>query len=273
MDEFGLHNGYLIGNIGNYGTDYTLRALTDKIGVGALKPKIAIYAFTQTAHDLSPLVGGSRYVLHIPADQLPIPAKQFWSVTMYDAEIFLVPNPIDRYLINDRSDLHLNPDGSLDIYVQPDAPSDPQQAQNWLPSPADGGGFRLIWRFYEPGDARAGNPRRQRLAAARDPALRAQAPRPTAPPAHPDRDRSSGPLGRGGQTRLRRPAVVRRRPYSEDPDDLGGVDVAVVGAPDRRARHRPSRDAVGPRAIRAASGDGSAGAHLDAGSIRSRRCA
>ena len=154
--EFGLHNGYLIGNIGTYGTDYTLRALTDKLGVGALKPKIAIYAFTQTAHDLSPLVGSSRYVLHIPADQLPIPAKQFWSVTMYDANIFLVPNPLDRYLINDRSDLHPNADGSLDLYVQPDAPSDPQQAQNWLPSPSDGGAFRLIWRFYEPGEARAG---------------------------------------------------------------------------------------------------------------------
>ena len=135
VDEFGLHNGYLMANIGNYGTDYALRAMTDKIGVGALKPKIAIYAFTQTANDLTPLVGGSRYVLHLPADQLPIPAKQFWSVTMYDSDMFLVPNPIDRYLINNRSDLHYNPDGSLDIYVQSEQPADPQQAQNWLPSP------------------------------------------------------------------------------------------------------------------------------------------
>ncbi len=154
--DFALHNGYLIGNIGNYGTDYTLRAMTDKVGVGALKPRIAIYAFTQTAYDLSPLTGSSRYVLHIPADHLPIPAKQFWSVTMYDANVFLVPNPLDRYLINNRSDLHYNPDGSLDIYVQSNQPSDPQQTQNWLPSPSDGGGFRLIWRFYEPAEARAG---------------------------------------------------------------------------------------------------------------------
>ena len=156
VDEFGLHNGYLMANIGNYGTDYALRAMTDKIGVGALKPKIAIYAFTQTASDLTPLVGGSRYVLHLPADQLPIPAKQFWSVTMYDSEVFLVPNPLDRYLINNRSDLHVNQDGSLDIYVQSEQPTNPQQAQNWLPSPPTGGGFRLIWRFYEPGEARAG---------------------------------------------------------------------------------------------------------------------
>jgi hypothetical protein len=152
---FGLHNGYLLGDIGHYGTDYELRAITDKVGVGALKPKIAIYAFTQTAHDLSPLDGGSRYVLHIPADQLPVPARAFWSVTMYDAEVFLVPNPFDRYLINDRSDLHYNADGSLDIYVQASQPSDPAQAQNWLPSPASGG-FRLIWRLYDTGPARQG---------------------------------------------------------------------------------------------------------------------
>ena len=104
LDQFDLHNGYLIGDIGNYGTDYTLRALTDRIGVGALKPKIAIYAFTQTANDLSPLVGSSRYVLHIPADQLADPRRAFWSVTLYDTEIFLFANPIDRYLINDRSE-------------------------------------------------------------------------------------------------------------------------------------------------------------------------
>ena len=52
--EFGDHNGYLLGDIGHYGTDYTLRALTDKVGVGALKPKVAIYAFTQTAQRPEP---------------------------------------------------------------------------------------------------------------------------------------------------------------------------------------------------------------------------
>jgi len=154
--EFSKHNGYLIGDIGHYGTDYTLRAITDKVGVGALKPKVAIYAFTQTANDLSPLVGGERYVLHLPADRLPVPARAFWSVTMYDANVFLVPNPLDRYLINDRSKLHYNADGSLDLYVQSTEPSDPQQAQNWLPSPSDGGGFRLIWRLYDTGKARTG---------------------------------------------------------------------------------------------------------------------
>ena len=71
----------------------------------------------------------------------------FWSLTLYDLAGFLVPNPIDRYVINDRTDLHYNADGSLDLYVQSTQPADPAQAQNWLPSPA-GERFRLIWRLY-----------------------------------------------------------------------------------------------------------------------------
>ena len=72
--EAAKHNGYLLGDIGHYGTDYELRAITDKVGVGALKPKVAIYAFAQTDRDLGPLTGDARYVLHLPADQLPVPA-------------------------------------------------------------------------------------------------------------------------------------------------------------------------------------------------------
>jgi hypothetical protein len=153
--ESGKHNGYLMGDIGHYGTNYELRAITAKVGIGALKPKVAIYAFAQTARDLSPLNGTSgRYVLHIPADQLPIPAKAFWSVSLYDAEVFFFANPFDRYLLNDRSDLNYNPDGSLDMYVQAAQPTDPQQFQNWIPAPP--GNFRLIWRFYRTGAARQG---------------------------------------------------------------------------------------------------------------------
>ena len=71
-----LHNGYLMGDIGHYGTDYELRAITDRVGVGALKPKVAIYAFAQTDRNLGALTGDARYVLHLPADQLPVPARR-----------------------------------------------------------------------------------------------------------------------------------------------------------------------------------------------------
>ena len=154
LEQQKLHNGYLLGDIGHYGTNYELRAMTALVGVGALKPKVAIYAFAQTAQDLSPLTGASRYVLHLPANRLPIPAQAFWSLTLYDDQIFFFANPFGRYVVNDRSDLHYNPDGSLDLYVQAEQPADPAQASNWLPAPP--GGFRLIWRLYETGAARFG---------------------------------------------------------------------------------------------------------------------
>ena len=67
--------------------------------------------------------------MHIPKSSLPIPVKAFWSLTMYDTNSFFVPNPLNRYLINNRSHLHKNPDGSIDIYVQHDRPSNPAQVE------------------------------------------------------------------------------------------------------------------------------------------------
>lgn len=142
-----VHNGYLIGDVGHYGTDYELRAIVDKVGFGALKPKLALYPFAQTSRDLAPLTGARRYVLHLPASSLPVPARAFWSLTLYDEAMYFFANPFERYLLNDRSDLRYNADGSLDIYVQQQQPTDPGQARNWLPAPP--GGFRLMWRLYD----------------------------------------------------------------------------------------------------------------------------
>lgn len=151
---FSAHNGYLVTPTGSYGTDYGLRAVVTQVGLGALLPDEAIYPVAQVDKTLQPLNGDRKYVLHIPAGQLP-PVKAFWSLTMYDTAGFLVPNSIGRYVINDRTDLHVNDDGSIDLYVQSTQPTDPNQAQNWLPSPA-GQNFRLNWRLYQPGDAEDG---------------------------------------------------------------------------------------------------------------------
>jgi hypothetical protein len=143
------HNGWLVARTGTYGTDYTGRAVTDKIGLGAPLSKMAIYPFTITDSDLHPLTGASRYVAHIPASDLPFPVKSFWSMTMYDSSGFFVPNSAHVYLLNNRSSVHYNSDGSLDLYIQPNAPSTAHQRANWLPSPA-GKSFRLVMRLYKP---------------------------------------------------------------------------------------------------------------------------
>jgi hypothetical protein len=145
---FAAHNGWLVSATGIYGTNYTLRAIVDLIGLGAPTSDMAIYPFAQTDRLGARLTGANRYVAHLPPSLLPPPVDGFWSLTMYDANQFFVPNPIDRYLLNDRSDLHYNADGSLDFYIQTDAPADPEQEKNWLPAPT--GPFNLLFRLWGP---------------------------------------------------------------------------------------------------------------------------
>lgn len=143
------HNGWLVAATGRYGTDYKTRAVVDSIGLGAPLPSLAMYPFTVTDRDLHPLNGTNRYVAHISAKYLPFPARSFWSLTLYDANGFFVPNSAHVYLINNRTRVHRGEDGSIDIYIQPNAPATAAQRANWLPSPA-GRPFRLILRLYKP---------------------------------------------------------------------------------------------------------------------------
>ena len=145
------HNGWLVARTGTYGTDYSGRAVTDRIGLGAPLSRLAIYPFTITDSNLHPLSGANRYVAHFPASDFPFPARAFWSMTMYDSSGFFVPNEAHIYLVNNRTRLHYNRDGSLDIYIQPNPPRNAIQRRDWLPSPA-GKAFRLIMRLYKPID-------------------------------------------------------------------------------------------------------------------------
>ena len=135
---------------GTYGTDYDLRAYVTFVGLGANLPQDAVYPFTDVDANAEPLDGSRRYVLHFARGQEP-PVKAFWSVTMYDSRYYFVANPINRYQISPaQSAVTYNDDGSLDLYIQHDAPSVAKR-KNWLPAAA--GHFILMLRMYEPDDA------------------------------------------------------------------------------------------------------------------------
>ena len=143
-------NGWLINpDTGRYGYDYLLRAAVAKKGLGALVPEEAIYPIADVDGDGKQLTGTHRYVLHFDKGQMP-PVDAFWSITMYGSDRFLVDNPIDRYSIGDRTEgLEYGPDGSLDVYIQQEAPKGHES--NWLPAPA--GDFYVVMRMYEPKQA------------------------------------------------------------------------------------------------------------------------
>ena len=133
--------------IGDFGTAYTYRAMVALMGLGANTTNVAIYPKTDVDSTGAVLTGKKTYTLHIEAEP-PTKEKGFWSVTAYGEDDFLIDNAIDRYCVNDRSGLHRNPDGSIDIILSKEAPED---TTNWLP--VGEGDFHLFLRIYKPDTA------------------------------------------------------------------------------------------------------------------------
>ena len=136
--------------IGDYGTDYLLRAGVAKIGLGANTPEEAYYATAFLDENLRRLNGRHSYQLHFEPGQEP-PADAFWSITVYDSDGFLVPNEQEIYAVSSTGsgDLVYQEDGSIDIVFSQEDPQDP--TVNWIPVPD--GAFRVYLRVYVPQDA------------------------------------------------------------------------------------------------------------------------
>ena len=90
--------------------------------------------------------GDATYRLRVPADT---PARDFWSVVAYEVGTnAFIHNPDDRVAVSsyDKASLTINEDGSVDVYIGPEAPD--ALANNWIPTA--GKDFWLIMRFYGP---------------------------------------------------------------------------------------------------------------------------
>ncbi len=92
------------------------------------------------------LDGGKSYTLQVPKDA-PVPADQFWSLTVYDNESRCF---IDSDSYPDRSsrdDIDTNDDGSVDLYFGPTPKA--LKRKNWIKTLPDKGWF-AYFRLYGP---------------------------------------------------------------------------------------------------------------------------
>ena len=135
---------HTLGLAGNYGSDYLMRSVTNLAGIWANTQKEVVY-FGAVGID-----GNQTFTQTWPADSLPASkAKYFWSVIMVDgAEFRVIPNPLNRFLLNKQSGLQFNPDGSLTLAFAPRAPQGVPES-NWLPTP-QGKRYNLTLRIYGP---------------------------------------------------------------------------------------------------------------------------
>ena len=112
-----------------------MRGLCSSAYAGILRDSTAKY-----------LDGGRTYKLTLPG---PIPAKNFWALTVYDNQTRSLL-PTDQKLAGIDSTLpgiRMNQDGGVTIYFGPKAPAG--QEKNWVQT-MPGRGYNVLLRLYGP---------------------------------------------------------------------------------------------------------------------------
>jgi len=130
-------------------SNYLYRMAGAVMGIWGNSAEEAIYPSYQVDADGQKLYGSQRYSLRFAPGELP-PVNAFWSVTMYSLpESLLVPNSINRYLLNSSMlpDFVRDADGGITFHLQRDPP-DEGRLPNWLPAPR--GRFMVVVRLYWP---------------------------------------------------------------------------------------------------------------------------
>jgi hypothetical protein len=113
--------------------------------ISQIPGKGAKYMIAFTDSDGAPLTGGASYHLHLPPN---IPAENFWSVTLYEAENASgLANGQPFPSLGSRDKPAANADGSTDVYLGPQPPEGKEG--NWLATPP-GRGYFAILRLYGP---------------------------------------------------------------------------------------------------------------------------
>lgn len=93
-----------------------------------------------------PLDGNKSYRLHLSPN---IPASNFWSVIVYDAQSRLIISNSQPWpsVYSNCGSLKVNQDGSVDCWFGPHAP--PGKESNWIQT-IPGKGWNMILRLYYP---------------------------------------------------------------------------------------------------------------------------
>jgi hypothetical protein len=129
-----LEYGWLFSTkVGQYGTSYVQRALVTAIGLGANRSEVAVYPTSKGPDIAARYSGEKKYVMHFEKGQQP-PVNGFWSLTRYDSDYFFFDNPLNRYNLSQRNKFKVNPDGSVDPYIQNESPGKDMES-NWCRRP------------------------------------------------------------------------------------------------------------------------------------------
>lgn len=104
------------------------------------------YPWTALDADGNPFDGAKTYKLHLPPH---IPAKDFWSVIVYDTQTRSMLQTDQQFpsVSSQDKDVKVNADGSVDVWFGPKAPEGMEH--NWVQT-IPGKGWFMILRLYGP---------------------------------------------------------------------------------------------------------------------------
>jgi len=122
-----------------YATGITPAMAIKNVGVGSQ------YLIAYLDKDGNALDGSKTYKIHLPPD---VPAKDFWSFTLYDNQTRSMLQTDQRFpAVDSLGNVKPNADGSYDVYFGPKAPKGMEN--NWVQTVA-GKGWNTIFRLYGP---------------------------------------------------------------------------------------------------------------------------
>ena len=122
-----------------YATGITPAMAARNIGVGSQ------YLIAYLDKDGNALDGSKTYKIHLPPN---VPAKDFWSFTLYDNQTRSMLQTDQRFPgVDNLGNVKANADGSYDVYFGPKAPKGMEN--NWIQT-VPGKGWNTIFRLYGP---------------------------------------------------------------------------------------------------------------------------
>lgn len=133
-----------------FGEDFWFRAAANFAGIWWNNNQEVVYFIGEADATGTPLDGDSVYVLDFKPEDLPAKhVNAYWSLTLMSLPDYrVVPNRLDRFNFNNRSQFEFEPDGSLKLHLASELPSGVPES-NWLPCPK-GRPFTLNLRTYVP---------------------------------------------------------------------------------------------------------------------------
>ena len=133
-----------------FGDDFEFRSSCNYAGIWWNSSAEVVYYMGFKDRDGKPLHGDGTYVIHYKPEDLPMKhVDSYWSLTMLSLPDYrVVPNALERYNLNNVSDLTYEKDGSLKLYIASELPEGVPE-NNWLPSPK-GKSFVMNHRLYVP---------------------------------------------------------------------------------------------------------------------------